>query len=86
MKGLKKVYYYIDVDKNIKSPYFQKRNEALAWYRENKDGFDKMLFLYTGEMTKKRYNEYFSQWGKMRYGEIYSYIYRNLFERLWSRS
>lgn len=64
LRGLKKVYYYIDVDKNVESPYFQKRNEALTWYRENKDKCDKMLFLYTGEMTKKRYNEYFVEGDK----------------------
>lgn len=59
MRGMKKVYVYETVSHDAVSPYFQKRNEILAWNRENKDKQKEMIFLMQREMSKKRFNEYF---------------------------
>lgn len=59
MRGMKTVYVYETVNKDVVSPYFQKRNDALAWNRENKDKQVEMIFLMKREITKKSFNEYF---------------------------
>ena len=57
--GMKTVYVYETANKDVVSPYFQKRNDALAWNRENKDKQVEMIFLMKREITKKSFNEYF---------------------------
>ena len=44
MRGMKTVYVYETANKDVVSPYFQKRNDALAWNRENKDKQVEMIF------------------------------------------
>ena len=59
MRGMKTVYVYETANKDVVSPYFQKRNDALAWNRENKYKQVEMIFLMKREITKKSFNEYF---------------------------
>lgn len=59
MRGMKTVYVYETANKDVVSSYFQKRNDALAWNRENKDKQVEMIFLMKREITKKSFNEYF---------------------------
>lgn len=57
---LKKVYVFENLENQNKSPYFQKRNEALKWEKENKNNLNEPIFLMKKEVTKKRYNQLIS--------------------------